>query len=45
MPPSTGSTEPVTYDDASLARKMQAATSSRDSPFRPAGTRNIIWSR
>ena len=36
-PPSTGSSAPVTYDDASLARKTAAATSSRASPFRPGG--------
>ena len=39
IPPSTGSTAPVTYDDASLARKTSAATSSTGSPARPAGTR------
>jgi 3-oxoadipate enol-lactonase len=44
-PPSTGSTIPVTYEEASLARNRAAATSSCASPFRPAGTRNIICSR
>ena len=39
IPPSTGRTTPVTYDDASLARKTSAATSSTGSPARPAGTR------
>jgi hypothetical protein len=41
-PPSTGSSTPVMYDDASEARNTAAATSSSDSPVRPAGTRNII---
>src|SRR5206468_277841 len=45
MPPSTGSSAPVMYDDASLARKIAAAASSTASPFRPAGTRTIIMSR
>jgi hypothetical protein len=41
-PPSTGSTTPVTYEDASLARKRSAHTSSLASPTRPAGTRHTI---
>src|SRR4051794_39244411 len=39
IPPSTGSSAPVTYDDASLARKIAAATSSSGFPPLPAGTR------
>ena len=39
IPPSTGSMTPVTYEAASLARKMTTAAHSFISPVRPAGTR------
>ena len=37
MPPSTGSVTPVMYDDAGLARKTNAASSSPWVPIRPSG--------
>jgi site-specific recombinase XerD len=43
-PPSTGSTTPVTYDDAGLARKSSACPYSSGCPHRPMTMRCLIRS-
>src|SRR2546426_712086 len=45
QPPSTITLAPVTYDDASAARKTSAPSASRASSIRPMGTRALYASR